>query len=230
MDQFRHEKRHSRTWFGLKIDIFVILPHTGWLLGCETLISLKLENSRLGVYNFVMFPKITSLSLQCNEITDRFIFHKLTTLSLHCRKIRDGLIEDLLKGCPLLEDLVMTVNSDCPSMKICSSSSSSLQLKRLTMCLTNKVAHENLRIDVQAPNLEFLSIYSKHLGKYFFKDMLSLREAYINVWRPQGRISGVIECLSSLEMSLQNLFHVRVLKLSTNCIQVSLMFFFFFMI
>lgn len=148
-----------------------------WLLGCETLISLKLENCRLGVYNFMMFPKLTSLSLQCNEITDSFIFPKLTTLSPHCGKIRDGLIEDLLKGCPLLEDLVMTVNSDCPSMEICSSSSSSLRLKRLTMCLTNEVAHENLRIDVQAPNLEILSIYSKRLGEYYFKDMLSLRES-----------------------------------------------------
>ncbi|XXG39440.1 hypothetical protein AAC387_Pa01g0397 [Persea americana] len=119
------------------------------------------------------------------------------------------------------------------------------------MCLTNKVAHENLRIDVQAPNLEVLSVYSKHLGKYYFKDTLSLREAYINVWRPQGGISvyskhlgkyyfkdtlslreayinvwrsqggisGVIECLYSLETSLQNLCHVRVLKLSTDCIQ-----------
>ncbi|KAJ8647383.1 hypothetical protein MRB53_000406 [Persea americana] len=48
---------------------------------------------------------------------------------------------------------------------------------------------------------------------------LSLREAYINVWRPQGGISGVIECLYSLETSLQNLCHVIVLKLSTDCIQ-----------
>ncbi|RWR78671.1 F-box-like protein [Cinnamomum micranthum f. kanehirae] len=41
----------------------------------------------------------------------------------------------------------------------------------------------------------------------------------MNVWHPQGGRSGAIECLYYLETSLQNLCHVRVLKLSTNCIQ-----------
>ncbi|RWR78672.1 putative F-box protein [Cinnamomum micranthum f. kanehirae] len=75
--------------------------------------------------------------------------------------------------------------------------------------------HKNVRVDVEAPNLEILNIYSEKLGNYSFKDMPFLREAYIEVSHPRCSISVLH---SSLESLLQSLSRVRVFKLSSACI------------
>ena len=88
--------------------------------------------------------------------------------------------------------------------------------------------HENVRVDVEAPNLEILNISSENWGNYSFKDLPFLREAYIDVSHSRSSIS---ELHSSLESLLQSLCRVRVLKLSSACIQVCLClipFFFYF--
>ncbi|XXG39441.1 hypothetical protein AAC387_Pa01g0398 [Persea americana] len=67
-----------------------LLP--SWLLDCETLISLKLENFRFGVSNFAIFPNLTALSLQSCELREGLVFPKLTTLSLQSCELREGLV------------------------------------------------------------------------------------------------------------------------------------------
>lgn len=128
------------------------------VLNCESLISLRLRNCRLEASNFVNLPKLTALSL---------VFEALG----------DGMVEELLKGCPMLEDLVIKASSynSFPPIKICSSSSSWLQLKRLAI-----VGVDNPRVDIEAPNLQILKISTGRFGEYFFEDMPFLREAELS--------------------------------------------------
>lgn len=126
------------------------------LLNCETLISLKLTYLEVRVCGFVNFSKLTSLSISCSIIGD-------------------GLIEGLLKGCPLLKDLATDRLCMFP-LEIPSYSSSSLRLK----CLTIKLAHR-ARVDIDAPNLQVLKICNGSFGYFFLKVITLLRDAYLNV-------------------------------------------------
>lgn len=126
------------------------------------------------------------------------------------------MVEELLKGCPMLEDLVIKASSynSFPPIKICSSSSSWLQLKRLAI-----VGVDNPRVDIEAPNLQILKISTGRFGEYFFEDMPFLREAELSFSYIPERTKG---CISSLESSLPNIRYARVLKLCSTCVQVSL--------
>lgn len=160
------------------------------LLKSKTLISLKLKNCVFGVRHIARFTKLTALSLSC------------VTLS-------NLVLEDLLKGCPLLEDLVMEYFMCCTRLKI---GSSSLKLKRLTIKVDHYVA-----IDVEAPNLQFLKIDVADFGHCSFKDMLFLRDACFNA---SCAPSNPSEIHSSLNLSLQSLRHAGFLELSSACLQV----------
>lgn len=172
-----------------------------WLLSCKTLISLKLKNCSFGAFNFESPANLTALSLSCEVL-------KVDT------------IEDVLKGCPALEDLVVRGFFFGSSIKIRSSSSSSLQLKRLTI----EGCH-NKRVEVEAPNLQVLKISIGCLGECFLEDMPFLRDAHIDDIYPLGSKS---ECIASLESSILNLRHARVLKLCSTCIQVCLIYIYIF--
>lgn len=166
------------------------------LLNCETLISLKLTDFEVRVCGFVNFSKLTSLSISWSIIGD-------------------GLIEGLLKGCPLLEDLDIWCFF-CHPIKIrsFSSSSSSVHLKRLTM-----EGVQNGMVDIEAPNLQFLKIYIGNFVKFCSKDMPLLREANLNFSFVRNSTE---RCISSLELSLQSLRCAGVLNLCSTCLQVCL--------
>ncbi|XXG69211.1 hypothetical protein AAC387_Pa06g2137 [Persea americana] len=187
-----------------ELDLFFLIKHgndpyelPSSFLKCQTLVSLNLKNCVFKVCNFSRFRKLTSFRLSSKDI-------------------REGLVEDLLKKCPLLEDLSIEGYFLCPPMKIrrssLSSPSSSLRLKRLTID-----GGHNESIEIEAPNLQFLKIRSGNVGRCSFGDMVFLREAYIDVSYPPGSTS---EFISILESSLQNLRHASVLKLSSTCLQV----------
>ncbi|RWR88403.1 putative F-box protein [Cinnamomum micranthum f. kanehirae] len=160
-----------------------------WFLNCETLVSLTLRNCWIGVSKLVNFTN-------------------LTVLYLHYVKLRVGFVEDLLKGCPLLEELTIC-SSSFVHVKICTSSS--LQLKRLKI-----KGGYTLRVNVEAPNLQVLKFSSGTFGKFSFKAMPFLREAEVSIsYDPDMRK----KCIPSLKSSLLNLRNARVLKLCSTCIQ-----------
>ncbi|KAJ8627890.1 hypothetical protein MRB53_021197 [Persea americana] len=160
------------------------------LLKSETLISLKLKNCVFGARRIASFTKLTALYLSC-----------LTLSNL--------VLEGLLKGCPLLEDLVMEYFMCCSSLKI---GSSSLKLKRLTIKVDHYVA-----IDVEAPNLQLMKIDVADFGRCSFKEMLFLRDAFFNASCAPTNPSKIH---SSLNSSLHSLPHAGFLVLSSACLQV----------
>ncbi|KAJ8627878.1 hypothetical protein MRB53_021185 [Persea americana] len=160
-----------------------------WILNCETLISLTLRNCWIRVSKPVNFTNLTALHLDYT-------------------KLRVGFVEDLLKGCPLLEELAIRSSISVP-VKICTSSS--LQLKRLKI----RGAY-NLRVNIEAPNLQILKFSSGTLGKFSFKAMPFLKAAEVSIFY-HGDVKK--KCISSLRSSLLNLRYARVLKLCSTCIQ-----------
>eukprot|EP00268_Persea_americana_P026582 TRINITY_DN2603_c0_g2_i3.p1 TRINITY_DN2603_c0_g2~~TRINITY_DN2603_c0_g2_i3.p1 ORF type:complete len:235 (+),score=26.81 TRINITY_DN2603_c0_g2_i3:467-1171(+) len=134
---------------------------------------------------------------------------KLTALYLSCVTLSNLVLEGLLKGCPLLEDLVMEYFMCCSSLKI---GSSSLKLKRLTIKVDHYVA-----IDVEAPNLQLMKIDVADFGRCSFKEMLFLRDAYFNASCAPTNPSKIH---SSLNSSLHSLPHAGFLVLSSACLQV----------
>ncbi|RWR88398.1 putative F-box protein [Cinnamomum micranthum f. kanehirae] len=167
------------------------------LLNCETLTSLKLRCCRFTVPDIARFTKLTALSLSCIPFTN---------VCLH----------DLLKGCPLLEDLVLmaaffimgSMNNNSPCLP-------SLQLKRLimegTLCS---------RIVIEAPNLQILKISSGDFDQFSFKDMPFLKEAYLDLSYRTPTPTFRRGPPSCLDLPFQALCDARVLRLSSACIQV----------
>lgn len=168
------------------------------LLNCETLTSLKLRSCRFTAPDIARFTNLTALSLSCIPFTMVYL-------------------DDLLQGCPLLEDLVLVgawlifgyMNKYSPFLP-------SLQLKRLTMEGTRYS-----RIFIEAPNLQILKISSGDFDEFSFKDMPFLKEAYLDlsycILPPKTFRLGPPSCL---DLPFQGLCDARVLGLSSACIQV----------
>ncbi|KAJ8627885.1 hypothetical protein MRB53_021192 [Persea americana] len=169
-----------------------------WVLNCQTLTRLKLRGCGFGVYNienYVNFTRLTSLSI-----------------SHDCDDVYIDVLQDLLKGCPLLKDLVLVAIQFCRGFLLYKRPClSSLQLKRLTI----KAALYS-RIDIVVPNLQMLKISARFVDKCSFEDMPLLEEAHLDIY-----------CFSiptandpCEDLSFQNLGNARVLCLSSTCIQV----------
>ncbi|KAJ8627886.1 hypothetical protein MRB53_021193 [Persea americana] len=164
------------------------------LLNCETLTSLKLRSCRFTAPDIARFTKLTALSLSCIPFTTFYL-------------------DDLLQGCPLLEDLVLV-----GARVILGSMNSlpSLQLKRLTMKATRYSS-----IVIEAPNLQILKISCGSLYKSSFKDMPFLKEAYLDLsYYSLAPITFRMGPPSCLDLPFQGLCDARVLRLSSACIQV----------
>ncbi|XXG69215.1 hypothetical protein AAC387_Pa06g2141 [Persea americana] len=158
------------------------------LLNCETLTSLKLRCYGFTVPDNARFTKLTALSLSCIPFVD---------------------LHDLLKGCPLLEDLVLVGAS------VILGSKNSFPLKRLTIEGTRYLSI----INIEAPTLQILKI-SGDFCDYSFKDMPSLKEAYLDLsYCSRTRITFRMEPPPYLDLSFQGLCDARVLRLSSVCIQ-----------
>ena len=128
----------------------------------------------------------------------------------------------LLDGSPLLEDLVLERCDFADNLiRISSSSASGLPLKRLTIVYctsssSNDMCHMDL--EIEAPNLKILNLYGFGIyGQSLLKNVLSLREVYLEIW-PEDDVS--VESLTVLESWLKGNYHVNVLKLSCFCIEV----------
>lgn len=183
----------------LSLDFLHSSPHDyevpSWLFNCHKLVSLKLKECS------IQTPKSVS-------------FSSLTTLFISDTEFDECTIQDILVGCPLLEELVLVrcyFEQDY-ELLICSSSPdpSKMMLKRLTIekC-------DNSGLNVEAPKLEIMKISGSLMGKYSFNNLVSLKEAQLDFDSIEEDNNSGFPSLSVAE------FHnATVLKLCSVCIQV----------
>ncbi|KAJ8622380.1 hypothetical protein MRB53_030909 [Persea americana] len=182
----------------LCLDFFHSSPHDyevpSWLFNCHKLVSLKLKECCIQTPKSVSFSSLTALFISDTEFDE-------------C------MIQDILVGCPLLEELVLVrcyFELDY-ELFICSSSPdpSKMMLKRLTM---EKCANSGL--NVEAPKLEIMKISGSLMGKYSFNNLVSLKEAELDFDSIEKDNHFGFPSLSVIE-----LHSAKVLKLCSMCIQ-----------
>ncbi|XP_077247956.1 putative F-box protein At1g60180 [Tasmannia lanceolata] len=128
--------------------------------------------------------------------------------------LSDKLIEELIGGCLLLEELEIVACSGFSPLHI----SSSMNLVRLTI-------HEcwiSHKLEIDGPNLLWLSISDVNdLGspEYSLRNMSSLNYANIDLKFWFEWESGECKPPLNLEMLLEDLGHTKALELSSPCIQ-----------
>ncbi|XP_077238128.1 putative F-box protein At1g49610 [Tasmannia lanceolata] len=139
----------------------------------------------------------------------------LKTLHLSSAVLNES-FQDLIAGCPMLEDLDITYCVGVYHLKI-SSPNLRLKLKRLKLWMCGAF---NI-IEIDAPNLISLDISEmvSTSRKFYLKNLTALLHASLNLYydfvgnglEEQGR------CLKTI---LQDVRHAKVLTLSSHCIQV----------
>lgn len=166
------------------------------LFSCEKLVSLRLKKC------LVKAPKSVH-------------FTSLTALSIWETHFNGCLLEPILAGCPLLEDLVMVRCFFDVDRRICICSSSpdpsGMKLKRFTM-----IGCRNSGLKVEAPRLEFLKVAGFAKCWYSLKCGVALKEVDLNLVYFQIGADSAFPAVS-----ISDLRHAKVLKLSSTCIQVS---------
>ncbi|XXG72363.1 hypothetical protein AAC387_Pa07g1481 [Persea americana] len=171
-----------------------------FLFGCESLVSLYLKG--------------------CNLLDPEYIrFSSLVSLSIVGACLENDSILRVIDGCPLLEDLLL---EECAfhrdPLEIWSfSAPGGLPLKRLT--LRNNVSCESdmpILIQIEAPKLEVLNLFSFNMYSDSLNNMLSLREVSLEII-PEDADPMFLPILESW---LEALHQVRVVKLCRGCIKV----------
>ncbi|XP_077236731.1 putative F-box protein At1g49610 [Tasmannia lanceolata] len=139
----------------------------------------------------------------------------LTTLCLSDVVFVNDSFQKLIAGCPLLEDLDMSLCIGLGSLHI---SSPNLQLKYLKLYK----CYNCYRIEIDAPNLILLDISENMWGtEYSLKNLSALLHALLDLhFLFNGDLleqKGSRRCLKTI---LEDVCHAKVLKLSSSCIQV----------
>ncbi|KAJ8622385.1 hypothetical protein MRB53_030914 [Persea americana] len=183
--------------FPVCIDDLCKLP--SWLFKCKSLVSLSLNKCPIGVPKSVCFSSLLSLTI--------------TWIRMEV-----GSIPALIAGSPLLEELVLDkCELSSGRLRILPSSpSSELRLKRLTVTICSNQSGDEIGLELRAPNLEMLNLCGVKPYKNSLRNLISLREAYLDIYcskvNPQFH--------PTLESWLKDLQHVRLLALSSSCLKV----------
>ncbi|XP_077238126.1 putative F-box protein At1g49610 [Tasmannia lanceolata] len=142
-------------------------------------------------------------------------FQSLKTLYLSYVKLNDSL-QEIISGCPLLEDLDMTHCDDIRRFKI---SSPNLQLKRLKL---HKCSVFDI-IEIDAPNLILFDVSDSVWGtaKFSLKNLSALSHASLDLdFSVDGDLLQQSVSRRHLKTILEGVCHAKVLTLNSSCIQV----------
>ncbi|XP_077238127.1 F-box/FBD/LRR-repeat protein At1g51370-like [Tasmannia lanceolata] len=139
----------------------------------------------------------------------------LKTLCLSDVKFVNHSFQELIAGCPLLEELDM---QKCYGLGCIQISSLNLQLKRLKI----HRCHVWRRIEIDAPNLILLDISDYMVGvEYSFKNLSALIHVSLDLdFFVDGDLLKQRGACRSLKTILQGVCHAKFLKLNSSCIQV----------
>lgn len=202
-----------------------------WLFESETLTSLKLDACKVGTYSAISFRSLMSLSLSMITLSNAFV----KGLFMGC-----PLLEDFnVKNCSFEKDGVLHIQSisaselrlkrltleDCRDIEVLEIQAQNLQILNISDCLYNSYSREDITsFEINAPNLQILNVSDciKNVdATYSAKDMLSLKEAYLDIkfWSSYKPMKYDTKFHSILVSLLENLRHAAVLKLSRKCIQ-----------
>lgn len=179
-----------------------VLPHG--LFTCETLVSLKLATSSiLDVPTYVNLPRLKTLHLNSVEFPD------------------DDSMKYLISGCPVLQELHI---EECGLKNIRMFNISAPELKRLTIeCAfmgEYNTEHCNYKIVIDAPSLEYITLFDYVAEGYSVMNLESLIEAHIHVDLSSKSLGERkhIYWKNVLDL-IRGISDVKVLHLSGDCME-----------
>ncbi|CAA0807408.1 Unknown protein [Striga hermonthica] len=155
-------------------------------------------------HEMYVFPELCS-SDSPYKSSGVFNFKPIKMLFLGCVQVSGETIEFLLRGCPLLEQLIVRASNTLTRLEVCGPS---LVLKHLEIWRCTFL--KSLRIS--APKLTSLILYK--IEGLLLEDvpmLTSVHVSFADSWRSSSErlISTLLCCLSQLEILTLNIYHRR---------------------
>ncbi|KAI4332983.1 hypothetical protein L6164_017841 [Bauhinia variegata] len=115
--------------------------------------------------------------------------HVLNLMSL--RYFSDDSFEELLSGCPVLEELFLNGVTYMRALKICVPT-----LKKLDVEFVNIV--KVTKVEINAPSLESLYICDINHSEYLIKNLNKVLQASLSLWKPLSDTDCIFKILNAL--------------------------------
>lgn len=212
----RHNPGTIRTWFDvaithniqeLELDLFssmrgefVKLPRK--LFTSNSLVILKLSRMPLGVPSLVCLPRLKILELRRITYSD------------------DKCIQNLLSGCPLLQDLVVEETAREKPRVVSISISTLRNLSFSYKFVMDIMINCPYKFVINAPNLEDFHIKGRISDHFVVKSLANVSSAHLDLRRTGVLPEDYIFCCEGVCNLFKGMANVKFLTLSSDIIQL----------